>query len=324
MPDSRVVDFYRRFAVREASGQSRIYEAWASGVAEDPDVVALIAALPGMKQQPNLVFAAARFLGAPEGTYEAFRSWLLGHWDRVEPMVLSRATQTNEAGRCAVLLPVLSRLDGPLALIEVGAAAGLCLYPDRYSYRYGFDGQTATLDPEDGPSAVTIPCEIDAESVPRRLPEVVWRAGLDLNPIAPDDLESRAWLRTLVWPEHEDRRRRLEAALAIAAAEPPHLVAGDLVDSIADLIAAAPRGVPVVVFHSAVLVYVEQARRERFADFMRSLEDVTWISNEGERVLPRVAERLPGPAGGRMVLAVNETPIAFVGPHGQSYEALTR
>ena len=48
--------------------------------------------------------------------------------------------QTNEAGRCAVLLPVLAALPQPLALLEVGASAGLCLYPDRYAYRYGDHG----------------------------------------------------------------------------------------------------------------------------------------------------------------------------------------
>ena len=47
-----------------------------------------------------------------------------------------RRTQTNEPRRCATLLPALAQLDGPLALLEVGASAGLCLYPDRYSYRY--------------------------------------------------------------------------------------------------------------------------------------------------------------------------------------------
>jgi len=324
MTDSLVADFYRRFAECEARGQSRIYEEWALGVADDREVLALIGALPGMKKQPNLVFAAARFLGVSEGPYDEFRQWLIEHWDRIRPVILTRATQTNEAARCAVLLPVLSRLDGPLALIEVGASAGLCLYPDRYGYRYEVDGGSVELEPGDGSSTVTIPCRIDAASVPSRLPDVAWRAGIDLNPIAPDDPDSRAWLRTLVWPEQEERRRRLDAALTIAAADPAHLVAGDLVASITDLVAAAPPGAHVVVFHSAVLVYLDEEHRERFARLMRAMDRVTWISNEGEGVLHRVAERLPRPSDGRTVLAVDERPVAFVGPHGQSYESLGR
>jgi hypothetical protein len=47
------------------------------------------------------------------------------------------ATQTNEPGRCAVLLPVLAGLSEPLALLEVGAFAGLCLLPDFYAYDFG-------------------------------------------------------------------------------------------------------------------------------------------------------------------------------------------
>ena len=43
----------------------------------------------------------------------------------------TRATQTNEAGRCAILLPVLAALPQPLALLDVGASAGLCLYRDQ-------------------------------------------------------------------------------------------------------------------------------------------------------------------------------------------------
>jgi hypothetical protein len=39
-----------------------------------------------------------------------------------------------------VLLPVLTALPQPLALLEDGASAGLCLYPDRYAYRYGEHG----------------------------------------------------------------------------------------------------------------------------------------------------------------------------------------
>ena len=45
--------------------------------------------------------------------------------------MMVRSTQTNEAGRCAALLPVLALLPQPLALLEVGTSAGLCLFPDR-------------------------------------------------------------------------------------------------------------------------------------------------------------------------------------------------
>jgi hypothetical protein len=57
-------------------------------------------------------------------------------WDAGDPhRVRARATQTNEAGRWAVLLPVLAALPQPLTLLEVGASAGLSLHPDRYAYR---------------------------------------------------------------------------------------------------------------------------------------------------------------------------------------------
>jgi hypothetical protein len=53
--------------------------------------------------------------------------------------MLARSTQTNEVARCAAFLPLLADLDAELALIEVGASAGLCLFPDRYAYSY--DGE---------------------------------------------------------------------------------------------------------------------------------------------------------------------------------------
>ncbi len=222
-----LADGYRRFAELEATGVSEIYFDWASGIADDPTVLELIAALPGIKGQPNLVFAAARFVGAPVGSYAEFRDWIVEHWESVVPVILARSTQTNEAARCAVLLPVLERLDGPLSLIEAGAAGGLVLYPDRYSYRYVVDGTTErlTLDPSTGPSPVELPCTIDATSVPTRLPEVAWRAGVDLNPIDVADPDQLAWLETLVWPEHRERRERLHRAAALVAADPPHLIA---------------------------------------------------------------------------------------------------
>ena len=57
--------------------------------------------------------------------------------DALRAVMLERSTQTNEPGRCAALLPVLAGLPEPLALLEVGASAGLCLLPDFYGYDYG-------------------------------------------------------------------------------------------------------------------------------------------------------------------------------------------
>lgn len=322
MDTSDLATYYRRFADLEADGNSEIYADWARGVAGSADLLSHILTLPRGKRQANLVFAAARHCGAPMTTFPEFASWFGQHWEPVRATILARATQTNEAARCAVLLPVLAELPGPLSLIEVGASAGLCLYPDRYSYDYTHDGQRTILHPADGPSSVTLPCTIEHGTPPSRLPEIAWRAGIDLNPLDvtnPDDVD---WLTTLVWPEQEERRSRLAKAAQIAAANPPSLVAGDLTETIDDLIDQAPEDTSVVVFHSAVLVYLPEDGRRSFAAHMRERDGATWISNEGAAVLPMLPGAEDVPHDGRMILHVDGQPKARTGPHGQSYEPL--
>ena len=312
---------YERFAAVEARGVSPLYEEWAASIADDDAVLTLIDSLPRPKRQPNLVFAAARLAGAPLARYPEFREWLLGRWAAVEPIIQSRMTQTNEAGRCAVLLPLLSRIEGPVALIEAGASAGFCLYPDRYSYRYRTDAGDQFIHPVDGPSSVELTCALTDAEVPERLPDVVWRAGIDLNPLDIQDPEDMAWLQTLVWPEHQDRRDRLNAVAKIAAHDPPLLVQGDIVEELPELVQKAPKDATVVVFHSAVLPYLDPGQRQRFAELVQDL-DVIWISNEGEAALPAVKAQLPRSAECRLVLSQKGIPQAFTGPHGQSFEAV--
>lgn len=325
-------DYYGEFARLEATGTSPIYTAWAEGVAADDEVLSLLLELPRPKRQANLLFGAARHLGAGEGSYADLRAWLLDHWAKVRGLMLARSTQTNEAGRCATLLPALARIPGPLALIEVGASAGLCLYPDRYSYRFtateaaGSSGSdsawSTTLDPADGPSPVVLECELTNSTVPDHLPEIAWRAGIDLNPLDITDADQREWLTSLIWPEHESRRERLLAAASVAAADPPHLVRGDLLDTVETLLAEVPAGTQPIVFHSAVLAYVDAEARARFASLMQSRDDVVWISNEGAGVLPDTRaqlETLGIEPDGRFVLSVDGQAVALTGPHGQSY-----
>lgn len=316
-PRAATTSRYRSFAEVEARGLSACYEGWARGVADDPVTAALIDRLPPAKRQPNLVFTAARFRGAAVGDYASFSAWLAGHWADVEATCLTHATQTNEPGRCASLLPALAAFPGPLALIEVGASAGLCLHPDRYSYRY--DG-TRMLHPASGPSPVVLDCATTGPvPFPDRLPEVVWRAGIDLNPLDPNNDADVAWLDALIWPEHADRRARLRAAVEVARQQPVEIVPGDLNANIEALVARAPADATVVVFHTAVLAYLDEEARSRFGATLARLP-VRWLANEGQGVVPGVLERLRvAPSSSTdFVLALDGEPLAFTQQHGRA------
>ena len=77
----------------------------------------------------------------------------------------------------------------------------------------------------------------------------------------------------------------------LAAAEPPLLVRGDLVDDLPALAAQAPAGATLVVFHTSVLYQVPPPRREAFARMVRGLPG-HWIANEdrGRADLPTPAD----------------------------------
>lgn len=314
MDDTALADTarrYRRFAAQEAHGRSPLYEALALGVADDPEILGFLLTLPEAKRQPNLLLAAARhLLGTPAGWAE-FRRGVLDRPEALRALMLARATQTNEPGRCATLLPVLARLPQPLALIEVGASAGLCLLPDRYGYDYG----RAALPAPDG--APVFPCAVNATTpLPAAMPQMVWRAGLDLNPLDVADPEERAWLETLVWPEQRDRLARLRAAMAIAAAARPRVVQGDLRQDLARLAAEAPDDATLVIFHTAVLSYLPAlAEREAFAADVGGLCRY-WIANEAPSVFPAITARAGEAPIGRFLLSVNGAPLAWTDPHG--------
>src|SRR5580692_1368263 len=299
---------YAAFAARETRGISPTYERLSVAVSGDIEMLSLLGTLPPAKRQPNLLFGVVRFLGGPVGDPAAFHDYAVANWATIEAEMRNRATQTNEAGRCALLLPVLAALPQPLALLDVGASAGLCLYPDRYSYRYG--------DYHIGGGVPILDCAATGMVQPAGLPTVVWRAGLDLNPLDVTDPADLTWLEALIWPEHAHRRARLRAAAALVAAEPPLLVPGDLVDDLPALAARAPADATLVVFHTSVLYQVPPPRREAFAKVVCGLRG-HWIASEAPHVLPY--DTLPAPPDDafRNVLALDGTPLAWTMPHGQ-------
>ena len=133
----RIAALHRRFAAVETPGRSPLYGQLAHDVAADAELLAFLATLPEPKWQPQLLFSAVQFLQGPLTSRAQFADAVRTRRDDVAAVMRSHTTQTNIPARCATLLPALAALPPPLALVEVGASAGLCLYPDRYSYDYG-------------------------------------------------------------------------------------------------------------------------------------------------------------------------------------------
>jgi hypothetical protein len=318
--DRAVAALYRRFAELEAAGRSPLYVEAARHVADDPRTLGFLVGLPEAKRQPQLLFGAVQYLCGPLTSVAQLDAALTGRSAEIARVMLTRSTQTNIPARCATLLPALAALPQPLALIEVGASAGLCLYPDRYAYDYGghriapaVDAATPVFRCAAGPGT----------PLPARPVEVVWRAGLDLHPLDITDPDDRAWLFALVWPGEEHLREQLHAAIAVARREPARLHTGDLSRDLPALLDAAPRDATVVVFHTAVLPYVtDPADRQRFAETVRASRAV-WLAQETAARIPGLsAATVEQNPAGRFLLCRDGRPLARTDPHGAAIEWL--
>jgi hypothetical protein len=224
-----------------------------------------------------------------------FRELWLDHHDEVLAVISSRHTQTNEIGRTAAIVPALrwaaERLGEPLALVDVGASAGLNLLCDRVRIDYGAHGETG---PADAP--VTVGCRILGGRPPIRgtAPVIAARAGLDREPVDLDDDDATRWLLACVWPD-TGRLERTAAALELARGLRPVVHEGDAATDLAPLLAALPDGVLPCVTTTWVLAYLGPAQRtavvEQLARAGRE-RPVVWISAESSGVVEVFA---PGP-----------------------------
>jgi hypothetical protein len=299
-------------AATELAQTSELQVDWARGIAGDEAVLALIDELPREHRQPSLIFSAMHLMDVDPAPWGEVRDQLVAAWPRIAAVARERRTQTNEVGRCASLLAALALIPGPLALLELGASAGLCLGVDRYSYRFD---DAAVLG--DGDPLLTC-TTTGVGAAPTALPEIVWRAGIDLAPLDVTDADDRAWLEALLPPDRPQRRDRLRAASARLAQDPPHLVAGDALAELPALAAAAPGGATLVVFALGTLVYLDPAARLEVPRLCHEL-GARLITLEPVVALPAVRDALAeydAPEPTPFALALDGAPLAYVSAHG--------
>jgi hypothetical protein len=277
--------------VRYAEGvraSSPLYGRLLRGVADDPDLLALAGAAPrdqpagllflaavhylllqGGKQHPPLAAYYPSVVGAATPTGDpvpAFRSFCLGHQEEIRELIATRRVQTNEVGRSACLLPAFTLASGmkygrPLALVEVGASAGLNLHFDHYAYDYGDDVPRGKAG-----SPVRISCSLRGLGRPpldKVLPRVASRVGVDLHPVDVRDPDSRLWQRALVWPEHTGRAETLRRALEVARSTPPPVEPGNALTVLPGHLKAIPEEAVPCIFHTHALYQFAPQDRER-------------------------------------------------------------
>jgi hypothetical protein len=342
-PVERARERFARSVEQEFSGVSPLYARLAAGLAGDPELCALAA--QARQDQPLPVFflgAVHYLLGqepdqplaafypdlageavAPGDPYPLFHAFCLEHQAALLDLLTTRRVQTNEVQRCACLLPafglVAARGGGqPLALVEVGASAGLNLLWDRYGYHYS-DGTRLG----DAHASVQITCTLRGEHrppLPATFPPIASRVGLDLNPIDLRDPDALRWLRALIWPEQANRAALLEQAVAVARADPPPLRAGDALVLLPEVFAAIPLDTTLCVWHSYTLNQFPHEAREQFVALLaaestrRDVYDIWMEGFPGDR--PHI--RLLAYHAGEQT----EQILAHCSPHGYWLEWL--
>jgi hypothetical protein len=200
---------------------------------------------------------------------------------------------------------------------------GRCVTPSALAANvHRLDG--TTVHPPSGPSDVLIQCRVAAGSLPRDLaaPQIVWRAGIDLNPLDPAAPDTAAWLETLIWPEHEHRRRRLAGALPLAATAGVRIERGDLRSRLTALVAEVPAQATPVVLHSATFAYLTVGDRAAAAAAITS-SGARWVSFEGHGIVTLTRD-LPEPVapGTLFAAALDQVPFALANGHGDTMTLL--
>lgn len=296
------------FADTSVGDYSPAYDAFVRAAAERPEVLAVVQRANPSAHLPNSMQAAIhalvlggvdhpvqRFYEIERGDVDrseaasAFCDAVLTHADQLVGLMDARPVQTNEAARIGVIAPamnlVAARADQPVAMIDAGTSAGLNLSLDQWRVHYSSAVHApVALGPADSP----LQLEVESVGAPpvSTSADIAWRLGYDRNPIDLSDPDAALWLRSLIWPGHQQRQARLDAAIAQAQHDRHRIEKAQAIDGLAAALEAAPSDCLAVVVTSWVVFYFDRELRAEFAAAISGANrPVAWISMEGEGVV---------------------------------------
>src|SRR6266851_9185266 len=151
-PVDKAAESFRYYASTIYPDRSPLYLSLAERVAEDSELLQVAAQAWEKNALPNLFFAAVHLLLLKgehhqlaafypslnnssrhyDYVYPYFRSFVLEHREEIRQIMMTHSVQTNEVGRCAVLVPAFELVATqtkrqPMTMVEIGSSAGLTL-----------------------------------------------------------------------------------------------------------------------------------------------------------------------------------------------------
>jgi len=204
----------------------------------------------------------------PEDAPPVFADFCRKHRQEIKQLITTRLVQTNEVRRCTLLLPAIMLAikkagDAPLALVGLGASAGLILLFDKYGYDYGNGLRCGDLN-----SSLQLSCTLRGfllPPIPTVMPKIASRIGIDLNPLDVRNQDDYLWLFAQIWPEHsfKSRAQNMRVAVELVRESPPKMITGDIVTVLPEVVTTIPEDQAICLLHSFSFYELPDGVREK-------------------------------------------------------------
>ncbi|MDT9001870.1 DUF2332 domain-containing protein [Paucibacter sp. APW11] len=312
---------YLHFATHECIDDP-LYVAICCAIAAEPSLLALMRHAPVRQAKPNLLLAALheRVLAGSSHAFASYYPSVRGtrlpdaelpallldfarlHEARLIEHLQTRATQTNEAGRSAILWPALQAVAertgrSRLSLFDFGASGGLNLGVDRYRYEYQRDDGIAMRGAAAAEGVPTIACRWQGWLPEQAQCQLVERCGVDLSPVDLGDEDALRWLLACLWPHDLARAERLKQAAALVRDGGWTVERSQQgLDRLEAWLDTLEPGVQPLLFNSWVLYYFQPeeraAHQTRVARLVRE-RGLAWLSAEAAGSRPPEVQEPP-------------------------------